>query len=177
MRVKLARIFLFALAFMLVGCQQSPPAPKEAVNKVELPAGTTETAPMKRHISRGQLVYVPCYSHVYLRDGEPYNLAITLSVRNTSQTEKLVIQSVSYYNSAGKLVKEHAEKEVVLGPLATAEYFVSEDDKSGGSGANFLVKWVAEGKVEDPIIEAVMCGTAGAQGVSFLTTGRVLRDL
>ncbi len=39
-------------------------------------------------------------------------------------------------------------------------------------GANFLVEWTADGLVSPPVIETVMLGTGGAQGVSFITEGR-----
>lgn len=128
-------------------------------------------------MSRGQLVYLPCYSHIYLLDGRPYNLAITLSLRNTSSKGKLVLQSVDYYSSAGSLIKSLASKEVELGPMAVAEFFVKEEDKSAGSGASFLVRWVSEHEISDPIVEAVMAGASGSLGVSFVTSGKVLEEL
>lgn len=171
------RLGLVLALISLLGCTGSPPPTDQQVEPVPLPSTATTTEPRARAVSRGQLLYVPVYSHVYLMDGRPYNLAITLSIRNTSLDHKLVIQSVAYYDSAGKLIKEHAEKELELGPLATAEYFVREDDLSGGSGANFLLKWVAEQEISDPIVEAVMVGTSGGHGVSFLTNARTLKDL
>ncbi|MCA9791664.1 MAG: DUF3124 domain-containing protein [Candidatus Eremiobacteraeota bacterium] len=170
------RLGLVLALAALIGCA-TPAPPQEQVAPVPLPSTATATSPRTREVSRGQLLYVPVYSHVYLMDGRPYNLAITLSIRNTSLDHKLVVQSVAYYDSAGKLIKDHADKELELGPLATAEYFVREDDSSGGSGANFLVKWVAEQEISDPIVEAVMVGTSGGHGVSFVTNARVLKGL
>jgi len=142
-----------------------------------LPPSARESEPKIRHVSQGQLVYVPCYSHIYLLDGRPYNLAITLSLRNTSIKGNMVIQSVDYHNSAGSLIKSLVSKEIELGPLAVAEFFVKEEDKSAGSGACFLVRWVAEKEVSDPIVEAVMVGASGSLGVSFVTSGKVLEEL
>jgi len=65
-----------------------------------------------------------------------------------------------------------------LAPLATTEFFVPEQDSSGGSGANFIVEWVAEKKqVNTPIIEAVMISTSGQQGISFVRSGQVVQAL
>lgn len=129
-----------------------------------------------RASSNGQTLYVPCYSHVYLQEGRSYDLSITLSLRNTSRTESLVIQSVEFYDSAGKLLKHFTDHETVLGPLATTEYFLKESDPSGGSGANFLVTWTSDRPIEIPIVQALMVGTTGNIGVSFLTEGTVLSE-
>lgn len=123
----------------------------------------------------GQLVYVPAYSHVYHQDGQSYLLTVTLSIRNTDPEQEIILKSANYYGTKGDLVKRHLEKPIRVGPLATVEFLVERDDKSGGSGANFLVDWVAEQQVAEPIIEAVMIDTQGQQGISFLTQGKVVR--
>ena len=73
-----------------------------------------------------QTVFVPAYSHVYYRTGQEYLLAITLSVRNNSPTDSMLL---------------------------------TDEDTSGGSGANFLVKWKARKGVSELVIETVMIGT------------------
>jgi predicted small secreted protein len=129
-------------------------------------------------VSEGQVVYVPAYSHVYHKAGGKFDLAITLSIRNTSGTDEIFIRSVRYHDSAGKLVKTYSEGSLRLAPLATTEFFVPEQDTSGGSGANFIVEWVAEKKeVTTPIIEAVMITTSGQQGISFVRSGQVIQVL
>jgi len=60
--------------------------------------------------------------------------------------------------------------------LATAEFFIGESDMTGGSGANFIVTWNAEKAISEPIMEAVMVGTGGSQGVSFTSSGRLLKE-
>ncbi|MBW2204768.1 MAG: DUF3124 domain-containing protein [Deltaproteobacteria bacterium] len=47
---------------------------------------------------------------------------------------------------------------------------------SGGSGANFLIKWKSESEVNEPIIEEVMIGTMSKQGISFLSRGRSIKN-
>jgi len=84
----------------------------------------------------GQTIYVPAYSHVYYGDGKEHLLATTLSIRNTSLTDSISVTSVRYYDSKGKLVKKLLKKSLQIPPMATAEFFVKEQDTSGGSGAN-----------------------------------------
>jgi hypothetical protein len=125
----------------------------------------------------GQTIYVPIYSHVYYRDrSRVLNLTATLSVRNTDLTNPITVASVRYYDTAGTLVRAYVEQPVQLAPLATAEFIVEEHDTSGGSGANFIVEWVAAGRVNEPIVEAVMVNSSLSLGLAFVSPGRVIRD-
>jgi hypothetical protein len=127
-------------------------------------------------LSKGQTVYVPVYSHIYTGNRErPFNLAVTLSIRNTDPATKITIEAVDYYDSAGKLIKRYLENPTPLNQMASIRYVVKEQDKSGGSGANFIVKWKAVQKVNAPIIEAVMIGAQSQQGISFTSRGQVLK--
>ena len=121
-----------------------------------------------------QTVFVPAYSHVYYRTGQEYLLAITLSLRNTSLTDSNLLTSVRYYDTKGSLVKEYSKKFLQIPPMATAEFFVQDEDTSGGSGANFLVKWKATKGVSEPVIEAVMIGTTSGQSISVINLSRVI---
>ena len=128
-------------------------------------------------ISTGQTIYVPVYSHIYSGDREhPFYLTATLSVRNTDPKHAITILSVDYYDSKGKLLKPYIENPVILKPLATNRYIIKESDKSGGSGANFIVKWKSDVKVNAPIVESIMIGTKTQQGISFISRGRVIQQ-
>jgi hypothetical protein len=123
----------------------------------------------------GQKLYVPAYSHIYYQNQKRrYPLAVTLSIRNTDEQHALKITSVRYVGAQGQILKQYAETAPRLGPLASTEFFVDEEDKSGGLGASFLVEWTAEQPVHAPVVEAVMIGTAGTQAISFVSAGRVL---
>ncbi len=130
------------------------------------------------HHTTGQTIYVPVYSHIYggLRS-RPLDLTATLSVRNTAVAEPLTITSVKYYDSAGKLVRDHLKKEQLLAPLATTHFIVEESDTSGGSGAKFLVQWKATKPITPPIVECVMITIHSGLGISFVTEGRVIADV
>ena len=138
---------------------------------------TESQAASEIQLSKGQTVYVPIYSHIYTGNRErPFLLAATLSIRNTDPDYQITILSVDYYASDGKLLKHYLKQPEQLNPMASTRYFIKESDKSGGSGANFLVKWKSASEVNEPIIEGVMIGTQTQQGISFLSRGRSIRN-
>lgn len=125
----------------------------------------------------GQTIYVPVYSHIYHGDRQAIlNLAATLSIRNTDSSDPIVITSVRYYDSNGKLVKQYLERAIQLTALASTDFVVNSTDMSGGSGANFIVEWVAQTKVSQPIVEAVMISTESQQGISWISPGKVVES-
>ena len=118
-----------------------------------------------------QMVYVPVYSHIYAKGGKPFLLEATLSVRSTDTNEDITIVSVRYYDTNGNLIKDYLEKPMLLKPLATVEFLVAQKEIEGGSGANFIVEWVSDTRVNQPVIEAVMIGIEGQTSISFVRTG------
>jgi len=138
---------------------------------------TTAGASSDIVLSAGQTVYVPIYSHIYSGlKGRPFNLAATLSIRNTDPRHSLTLVSIKFYDSDGKLVKEYLDKPGELKAMASTRYILTEADTGGGSGANFLVKWKSKTNVNQPIIEGVMIGTRSGQGISFVSRGNVIKD-
>ena len=128
-------------------------------------------------LSAGQTVYVPIYSHIYSGlKGRPFNLAATLSIRNTDPKHAITLVSVKFYDSDGKLVKEYLDNPAELKAMASTRYILTESDAGGGSGANFLVKWISRTKINPPLIEAVMIGTRSGQGISFVSRGQVIDE-
>lgn len=124
-------------------------------------------------LSKGQTIYVPAYSHIYSGNRErPFFLTITLSIRNIDPKHQIIITKVDYYETQGKLLKKYVTQPVRLNPLEAFRYVVPEKDRSGGSGANFLVEWKSEKYLNAPIIEAIMISTQGQQGVSFASRGK-----
>ena len=128
-------------------------------------------------LSMGQSVYVSIYSHIYSGiKARPFDLAAILSIRNTDIDQPVTLVSVKYYDTEGKLLKEYLDEPLELNALASARYIIKENDKAGGSGANFIVKWKSNKKVTPPIIEAVMIGTHSGQGISFVSRGQVIEE-
>ena len=128
-------------------------------------------------LSMGQSVYISIYSHIYSGiKARPFDLAAILSIRNTDIDQPVTLVSVKYYDTEGKLLKEYLDEPLELNALASARYIIKENDKAGGSGANFIVKWKSNKKVTPPIIEAVMIGTHSGQGISFVSRGQVIEE-
>ena len=128
--------------------------------------------------SKGQTVYVPIYSHVYGGDREQrVLLTATLSIRNTDPIHAITISRVDYYDSEGKLIRNYLLRPTALKAMAAVRYVVAESDKTGGSGASFLVRWYAAVPVRPPVVESVMIGTKMQQGISFTSRGQVIEEL
>lgn len=126
-------------------------------------------------LSSGQTVYVPAYSHIYSGDREkPFLLTVTLSLRNIDPRHEVKITRIEYYETQGRLLKKLLDKPVTLKPLESTRYVIPQKDKSGGSGANFIVAWQSEKAMNPPIIESVMIGAQNQQGVSFTSRGQVI---
>jgi len=128
---------------------------------------------------RGQMVYVPIYSHIYHGDREkhPLDLTATLSIRNTEPDYSITITAINYYDSKGKLLKNYLQNHLNLNPLASTRVIIQESDKSGGSGASFIVHWESKSNVTAPLIEAIMISTKGQLGVSFTSHGQVIKEI
>ena len=118
-----------------------------------------------------KVFYVPAYSHIYCQGGSAFPLETTLSLRNVDPRKPIYVESVEYYDTDGKLARTFVERLIKLSPLQTIEFLIERRDSSGGSGANFLVRWGSKSNVNKPLIETVMVGTAGAQGICLGRTG------
>lgn len=121
-------------------------------------------------------VYVPAYASIRAGDGRSrIDLATTLSIHNTSRDRPLILERADYHNTEGELVQAYLAGPVALKPFGTVEMFVPRDDLRGGTGANFVVEWAAEGATSEPVIETVMMGSMGATSYSFVSQGRSVR--
>lgn len=131
----------------------------------------------KTRMLHGQSVYVPIYSSIYNRyENNLLHLTAILSIRNISPESEIVISEISYHDTNGKLIKNYIDGPFNLGKLASKEFVIPENDLSGGTGANFLVKWMSDTFVAAPIIEAVMIGEHGTKGFSFTSRGKEIES-
>jgi len=122
-----------------------------------------------------ETIYIPLYSHIYHEDSTRATLlAGTVSIRNTDFKNGIVIKSIDYYSTDGKLLKQLCPKPLVLGPMASAEIVVPRTNTEGGSGANFVLQWMSAEAVSEPLAEAVMISSSSAQSVSFVSRGQVI---
>ncbi len=103
-------------------------------------------------------------------------MTVTLSIRNIDPNHEIEISRVDYYETQGHHLRKFIESPVTLSPLESLRYVIPEKDKSGGSGANFIVEWKSARPVNPPIVESIMIGTQTQQGISFTSRGKVILE-
>lgn len=143
---------------------------------------TAATAQEVRALSAGQTIYLPIYSHMLYgnlgKSGKASQVLLSalVSIRNTDGRRPLRILSARYYDTHGKLLGERTPTPIVIPPYGTFELFVELNDASGGSGANFIVKWDAEAPINPPLIEALHANMDGGKAVIFMTQSVPIND-
>lgn len=163
---------------LMVSCRQPP-------DDAEMYANLKGTAfsPDSLHIKQaggkclhGQVLYLPVYSSIPKGEYHGYyDLSAFLAIHNTDMKNKIRITRVYYFNNEGQLVRNYLKEVQTLNPLAATSFFVPIRDKSG-TGSNFLVEWMADSLVNEPLVESVMLNLASGQGVSFISQGKVIRE-
>ena len=137
--------------------------------------GPLTEVPTVQSLRTRQTVYVAAYSTVRLGGGKgKVDLATTLTVHNTSEKKPLILLRVDYFGTAGNLLHSYLAAPIAIRPFGSAETFVPAEDTRGGTGANFVVEWAADGQITEPLIEAVMIGVIGTQGFSFTSRGKTM---
>lgn len=125
--------------------------------------------------AKGQTLYLPIYSHMLYgnlgKSGKVSSVLLSalVSIRNSDARRPLRVLSARYFDTHGKLLGERVPAPVVLPPLGTLELFVELNDASGGSGANFIVKWEADTPINPPLVEALHANMDGGKAVIFMT--------
>tara|TARA_R110000851_G_scaffold157058_1_gene299639 strand:- start:10717 stop:11280 length:564 start_codon:yes stop_codon:yes gene_type:complete len=116
--------------------------------------------------------YLPVYSEIYQQNKSfTFNLTTTVSIRNISLQDTIYIYKADYYDTYGTKIRQYLDHPVYVQPMETIEIVVDEEDKGGGTGANFVFDWATKKNKLEPFFEAVMISTAGQQGLSFTTRG------
>ena len=174
MRNVILLVFLIAGSLQLAGCD----------NFAETPAVTPRSDASFDHIGTffrptsddltgpTRLVYVPVYSRLFLSKASFWEMAASLSIRNTDPDQSLIVYEIDYIDTAGDIIEHYLDGPHSLDPMATATLTLPQWDKRGGTGANFLVRWSGEEGINTPIIEVVMAGTRGTQSFSFVRAGQ-----
>lgn len=126
-------------------------------------------------LSSGETLYVPVYSNVYAGPkAVTQQLATMLSIHNIDPRHTITLSKADYYDSEGKFIEGYIKKPIRLKPFAHTFFYLKEYDTRGGPGANFIVKWHSERKVNQPIVEALMYGARA--GVSFTSSGQIISE-
>lgn len=121
--------------------------------------------------------YLPFYSEIFqhktLRD-RVYSLTATVSIHNVNSEDQIYLLSAELYDKSGELARSYLENPMYVNPMQTLQIMVGHDDRTGGTGGNFLFKYALPSGAYDPLVEAVMISTSGQQGLSFTTQGKKL---
>ncbi len=174
MKGKWFRISLMLLlVFLFSSCDNRE---KETPSSVAFNSGTLRIPEGGARKVRGQVLYMPIYSNLPYLGSKGYDVSALLAVHNTDLNHQIKITKVIYFNTSGRVVKQYLSEDRLLAPLATEIFTVSKKDKSG-TGANFLLEWIADQPVNEPLIESVMTDLTGTIGLSFLSHGKVIREI
>lgn len=145
-------------------------------------ASTAVSAQEVRTQTTGQTLYLPIYSHMFYgnlgKRGVPSSalLSALVSIRNTDARRGLRVSSAAYYDTHGKLLGERVPQAVAIPPLGTHEIFIDQNDASGGSGANFIIKWDADGPINPPLVESLHANMDGGKAIIFMTQSVPIAD-
>jgi hypothetical protein len=135
-----------------------------------------------RPLVKAQTLYLPIYSHMLYgnlgKSGKASQVLLSalVSIRNTDGKRPLRVLSARYYDTHGTLLGERVAAPVSLPPYGTLELFVELNDASGGSGANFVIKWDAEQPINPPLVESLHANMDGGKAVIFMTQSVPLND-
>lgn len=175
--IKLVRILLvFLVAVLFISCESRKQETESKPISTQFNPEIMKIPDKGGRKLKGQVLYMPVYSNIPFLQKQKYDLSAFIAIHNTDLTNRIKVTMVNYFDTEGKLVKTYIGSEQYLNPLSTAIFEVSMDDQSG-TGANFLVEWISEKPVNEPLIESVMKDLKGNLGLSFLSTGRILREV
>ena len=170
MKYLIPRAFIIFLSISIVACTEpkDPNLDKTGHNILEEKeiADDIDLENLKYH----DLLYVPIYSDIYIGTSNQNELlAATLSIRNTSLTDSLIVSKIDYYNTDGHLTKQFLEHPIAVGKMGTVNYVIEREDTSGGAGANFIVELSSKSSKVRPVVQAIMVRNKNNRSFSFMT--------
>lgn len=169
---------IFSIAY-LVACSgggEVPPVEKKAATTFKADILTIKEYGNAKRV-RGQVLYVPIYSNIPCRGTKLlYDLSAFIAVHNTDLHGSIRVTKVLFFDNDGKLVNDFLKSESTLGPMGAMNFHIPRQDKSG-TGANFLVEWRSENPVSEPLVESVMLDCETHKGMSFVSRGKVIREV
>lgn len=171
------RIICALLLLTAVACN-NPSKSRQQVKRMpdfDMSELNQELLPAK--MLRGQLVYLPVYSNVpYQIDTIKFDMSAFIAIHNTDLLSPVRLTKVLYFDQEGKLVNDYLKNITIeIPPLATRDFYVPYDDQSG-TGANFLIEWVSDTLVNEPLIESVTVSLKPNNTAAILSQGKVIRE-
>ena len=128
-------------------------------------------APAWAQSARQGVIYAPLYQEAVIdHRGRRLDLAATVYVRNLSRKHALTVESVTMVDGNGKPGARCVEGRKRLGPLATLRLLSPRCPTETGEPC-ILLRWSAPQPVPPPLVEVIMMGTAGQQGISLTSRG------
>ena len=117
------------------------------------------------------VIYAPIYQEAIIdHRGRKLDLAATLYVRNLSRQHPLKVETITLYDGRGQMVKQCLAEAKRLAPLGTLRLLAPQAPAKGGT-PSLLVRWSSAQPVPLPLVEVLMMGTAGQQGISLTSQG------
>ncbi len=169
----LRQFFLLLLTiFIIVSCEE----PKEvsSVNPVNWKKRKVTLNAADSLISG--TTYLSVYSQIYSQtEHTTHDLTATVSMRNTNRKDTVYITKAEYFDTKGRSIRVYFDGTIFIAPMETVEIVIDEEDREGGTGANFLFDWAVRANDLEPLFEGVMISTSGQQGLSFTTSGRKIQ--
>ncbi|MDQ5988434.1 MAG: hypothetical protein CSYNP_04194 [Syntrophus sp. SKADARSKE-3] len=172
--IRITLVVLLLVPFASCKNQESKVVEKRPA--VAFDAGTLKVPDRGARKVRGQVLYMPVYLNVPSTEKSNYDLSALLAIHNTDLAYRIKVTKVTLFNTDGKVVKQYITEDRLLEPFATAIFTIPRKDQSG-TGANFLVEWIADQPVNEPLIESITKDVSGNLGLSFLSTGKVIREM
>jgi len=181
MRIKNVSEILFIMICLVSmsacsGNNESPPAALKTAPTFQTDSLTIKDSDSVKKV-RGQVLYVPIYSNIPCRGEKLFvDLSAFIAIHNTDLHNAIRLTKVLYFNNDGELVSDFLTKETILRPMASTNYHIPKKDQSG-TGANFLIEWRSDTLVSEPLIESVMMDCDTHRGMSFLSKGKIIREI
>lgn len=173
-RMQIILILLLAITF--ISCKNQESITENNSPPISISPETLKIPDTGGRKVKGQVLYMPVYSNIPHLKKQDYDLSAFLAIHNTDLIHQIKITKVDYFDTNGKLIKNFISSDQQIQPLATKIFPISKENQSG-AGANFLVEWIADQPVNEPLIESVMKDLSGNKGISFLSQGRIIREI
>ncbi|BEQ16840.1 DUF3124 domain-containing protein [Desulfoferula mesophila] len=121
--------------------------------------------------ARQGAIYAPLYQEAIVdHRGRRMDLTATVYVRNISRKQAITVDSVTLVDGKGKMGTQCVQGKQRLEPLASLR-LLPPACPAGTGTPSILIRWSAAQPAPAPLVEVLMMGTAGQQGISLTTQG------